>query len=390
MSPGPSPIAHETLLAHREWVRSLARSLVVDPNAAADVEQQTWLTALETPPAHQRSLRGWLGTVARNAAHRMRRTETRRAAREHAVARTVHAPAAADLAARADAHRRVVQAVVELSEPYRETLLLRFFEGLPLAEIAARTAVPVETAKARLRRGRLQLRERLGGDASAKRGDWRLALVPLLARDVGPVSGASAAVGGVMVGKLMLGGIAAVLVCVGALWVVASQDAGPSAAEPTPVEDASGIADTLPIEERPRAAEEKDVGPPTESPPRPERVRVTPPVRSVPQRLEKALESVAFDGVSLEDCCVHLTAHCGVPILLAAELLEGRAKDELEVNLRLGSPASVKTVLDLLTRFRSASWVVDGDRVVIVPASGEWDRARVVVPGKASGDDEPR
>ena len=45
----PTPI--ETLLAEREWVRALARSLLADSNRADDVEQQTWLSAMRRPPA---------------------------------------------------------------------------------------------------------------------------------------------------------------------------------------------------------------------------------------------------------------------------------------------------------------------------------------------------
>src|SRR5262249_40197952 len=68
-----------------------------------------------------------------------------------------------------------------LDEPYRTALLLRFFDDLPPREVARRTGVPVETARARIRRGIEQLRGRLdaahGGDGRA----WKLALVPLIA-----------------------------------------------------------------------------------------------------------------------------------------------------------------------------------------------------------------
>src|SRR5947207_13007110 len=82
-----APIPLETLLAHREWVRSVARAVVRDPNAADDVEQETWLAAMRSPPRHEGSIRGWLGTVVRSRARRIGRGETRRAARERAVAR---------------------------------------------------------------------------------------------------------------------------------------------------------------------------------------------------------------------------------------------------------------------------------------------------------------
>src|SRR5262249_45007568 len=40
----------DSLLAHRQWVRDLARRLCADESAADDLEQQTWLSALRRPP----------------------------------------------------------------------------------------------------------------------------------------------------------------------------------------------------------------------------------------------------------------------------------------------------------------------------------------------------
>ena len=61
----------EELLAHINFVRALARSLVQDVHTAADIEQQTWLAALEHPPRDRKSLRSWLSRVALNFARRM-------------------------------------------------------------------------------------------------------------------------------------------------------------------------------------------------------------------------------------------------------------------------------------------------------------------------------
>jgi DNA-directed RNA polymerase specialized sigma24 family protein len=64
----PDRVSLEALLAHRDWVRSLARRLVLDENDADDVEQETWRMAVERPPRHAGSLRAWLAVVVRNAA----------------------------------------------------------------------------------------------------------------------------------------------------------------------------------------------------------------------------------------------------------------------------------------------------------------------------------
>jgi RNA polymerase sigma-70 factor (ECF subfamily) len=169
----------ESLLAEREWVRELARSLVSDANEADDVEQQTWLAAATRPPGDLSSPRAWLGTVLRNFVRLSARRDGRRRMRELASARSEAVASSADMVARAEAHRRVVEAVMTLAEPYRSTVLARYFDDLPPREIAKRMDVPVETVKTRLKRGLAELRARLdaeyGGDGKA----WGIALLPL-------------------------------------------------------------------------------------------------------------------------------------------------------------------------------------------------------------------
>ena len=78
------------------------------------------------------------------------------------------APSADDPAARAIAGERsesVRRAVRSLRDPYRETLILRFFADLPLGEIAIATGRPVGTVKTHLHRGLVMLRETLGDEA---------------------------------------------------------------------------------------------------------------------------------------------------------------------------------------------------------------------------------
>jgi RNA polymerase sigma-70 factor (ECF subfamily) len=204
-----SPIPVEALLAHREWVRSVARAVVRDPNAGDDVEQDAWFEALHAPPQQASSLRGWFGAVVRNRARRMGRTTKRRTARETAAARPEATQSAADLAEIADTHRRVVQAVVELDEPYRETILLRYFEGLAVDVVAARTNAPLNTARARISRGLAKLRERLAEELGEDDRPWQMVLVPLIGKSHGTGLGAAAAGGGVMLSSTVQWGLAA-------------------------------------------------------------------------------------------------------------------------------------------------------------------------------------
>ena len=93
-----------------------------------------------------------------------------------------------DVVARAEEHRRVVEAVLTLEEPYRSTILHRYFDDLGPTAIADRTGTPVDTVRTRLHRALGQLRGRLeaehGGDPAAT----RRALLALM----GPVGGIQA------------------------------------------------------------------------------------------------------------------------------------------------------------------------------------------------------
>src|SRR5688500_10303963 len=100
------PSSPEALLVNRAWVRALARSLVLDESRVDDVEQQTWVSAIESGPGDGGSSRAWLATVVRNWARRLQRSEGRRARHELAAARP-EAVSVADLVAQAEVQRRL-------------------------------------------------------------------------------------------------------------------------------------------------------------------------------------------------------------------------------------------------------------------------------------------
>jgi hypothetical protein len=116
----------------------------------------------------------------RRSAGRMARTSERRGRREAVTAARAHdAESPLDTMARAEAHERVVRAVMSLEEPYRTSIVLRFFDDLPPREVARRTNAPVETARARIRRGLEQVRARLDQEHGGDGATWRAALMPL-------------------------------------------------------------------------------------------------------------------------------------------------------------------------------------------------------------------
>src|SRR5688572_11567831 len=182
--------APDHLFAHAGFIRRIARALVRDEHAADDVVQETWAAALASPPHRGGPLGPWLATLTRNLARQLWRRDQRRSERERAAARDEALPSAASLAEREESLRAVVEAVLALAEPYRSTVIQRFYEDLPPRAIAARNGVPVETVHTRLRRALAQLRETLGAQGKERR-DWRSALLVYAGGEGAPVSGAS-------------------------------------------------------------------------------------------------------------------------------------------------------------------------------------------------------
>jgi RNA polymerase sigma-70 factor (ECF subfamily) len=226
----PERVPLEALLAHREWVRALARRLVLDENDADDVEQETWRMAVERPPRHDGSLRAWLRAVATNAARMHGRRSARRSSHEAQAVDRREAPHPEDVVAAAEMQTRLARAVLDLDEPYRSAVLYRFHEGLEAAEIAARLGVPVETVRTRVKRGIERLRERMDVELGDDRDAWCLLLVGVRAVDAGRF--VPAAAGGAATAAALGGGIAmaatakvavaaAVLAVAGAAWWLA-------------------------------------------------------------------------------------------------------------------------------------------------------------------------
>lgn len=176
MAPRPDAAENwEHLLAETKWLGRLAAQLV--PPADRDDLVHDVLVAAAQHAQKPRSVRAWLTSVARNlAARRWLRAHNRRT-REAAVARA-HSETVpvADAVASFATHRAVVNAVMALEEPYRAAVLLRFWDDLPVREVAKRTGVPAETARTRIKRGV----ERLRGSLDREAGDRRAWTVPLL------------------------------------------------------------------------------------------------------------------------------------------------------------------------------------------------------------------
>lgn len=168
----------EVVLSQADWVRALARQLTADTHLADDLAQDALAAAVEQSPPNGGSLRAWLAGILRNLARHERRSAASRNARERSVARSEADLSQASLLERLDTHRIVVEAVARLEEPYRAAILMRYFEGLPPAAIAARTGTPLRTVHTRLSRALARLRVELDRAHGGERRNWLLALIP--------------------------------------------------------------------------------------------------------------------------------------------------------------------------------------------------------------------
>lgn len=215
------------LFEHTAFLARLARGLVGDEHLAEDVLQEAWARACERPPRSAAALRGWLATTVRRLALNARRGEARRREREERSARP-EALEPHDVAlGRLENLREVFDLVLELPEPQRTILFLRYYEDLGPAAIAARLGIPVQTAKNRLTRSLAELRERLDRRHGGERAAWAALLVPIayprgVPLAIGPAASAGI-LGGLFVTKKALVALGTVVVGL-VLWRAARPD----------------------------------------------------------------------------------------------------------------------------------------------------------------------
>lgn len=149
---------------------------VVGPDDADDAVMETYLKAWRALPrfSERSSLKTWLFRIAHNCALDIIRGRSRRRERilpedEHdsrgiADLEDKRQATPAELLARNEQAGVIRKAVERLDDRHRETLLLRFADGLSYAEIAAATDVSIGTVMSRLFNARRKLRRLMTED----------------------------------------------------------------------------------------------------------------------------------------------------------------------------------------------------------------------------------
>ncbi len=180
MTGHPTELDFPALLEEEAFVRRLARGLLFDEHRVDDVVQQTWLAAIRNPPHESGARRGWLRSVVRGVAANQVRADARRREHETTVAaEAASVPSVDEVLEREEQRKHVLEALRTLSEPYRTTILLRYFDGRTPKQIAAMQGVPAATVRTRLKRGTERMRDHLDRAYGGDRRSWCLALVPL-------------------------------------------------------------------------------------------------------------------------------------------------------------------------------------------------------------------
>ena len=148
------------------WARAyrVAYHLTGDPGTAEDVAQETFVAVLKNISSLKESdsFRAWFFKILDNTAKKHHRTAARRAKHEEAseqCPRELGDPS--QQAVEQERNALIRSQLGFLSPKLRQSLVLRYFEGLSLEEVASALDVPRKTVSSRIRLGLESLRERL-------------------------------------------------------------------------------------------------------------------------------------------------------------------------------------------------------------------------------------
>jgi RNA polymerase sigma-70 factor (ECF subfamily) len=141
-----------------------ARLILRDPELARDAVQEGYLRAWRNLPALRDPERfeAWLHRLVIHSCIDVIR---RRRRRPMEVALTpIDAPATSDFASTIADREQLDQALRRLDPEWRAVVVLYYFLGMPLPDVAATLGIPLGTAKSRLHRSLAALRVTIGAD----------------------------------------------------------------------------------------------------------------------------------------------------------------------------------------------------------------------------------
>ena len=151
----------DRLLALDPRLRRSAARLAPDPQEAEDLVQDVWLAVLTRFPAADVALEPWAMAVLRNQAARRARRPRHGATGVELDQLADAASAQETIAERIEVAAHLRACIESLPEPYRGTLIERFYASRSVGDIAAARGLPRATVSTHLQRALARLRSRL-------------------------------------------------------------------------------------------------------------------------------------------------------------------------------------------------------------------------------------
>lgn len=163
----PSGLSRDELLTlwstHRRWVAAIVLAYKPWWTDADDVLQEVALAVVRKGHTVRdaQAFKGWLRTVAINAARLAARTSDPPVAAPESAHRARATPASApvETVIEDDAGRRITRLAAQLPDGYREPLMLKAVDNLSYRQIGKLMNLPETTIETRIARARKMLRE---------------------------------------------------------------------------------------------------------------------------------------------------------------------------------------------------------------------------------------
>ena len=151
-----------------------ARLILRDPELARDAVQEGFIAAWRNLPTLRDPDRfeAWLRRLVFRACIDMIRRRGRRPMEVELSpidGPTIDGPAIGDIASLVADREMLDAALRQLRPDWRAVMVLHFYLGLPLTDVASALDIPVGTAKSRLHRGLADMRASINGDLAASR-----------------------------------------------------------------------------------------------------------------------------------------------------------------------------------------------------------------------------
>lgn len=148
----------EIVKRYQKQIFFYAKKKVHDPDTAEDIAQETFVRAFEHLASFEdgKPISPWLYTIAKNASLDHIRKNKRLVAMDFDREDTT-AESALEKIIRLDEYKRLWQALTALPDKYRQSIEAFYFQNMSYEAIAQNLALPINTIRTHIRRGKMIL-----------------------------------------------------------------------------------------------------------------------------------------------------------------------------------------------------------------------------------------